>query len=129
MRLMINAKLAGASLGLLFIASARAQSEHGFEVLSSKWEKGVSEVRIKAKDFAQTAKTPVETEIVLRYAGLIQETRDAGGKLVKFLSNGSGTIFGVNLKPATEVNQIYLVIKAKDGQVQISQNLGLVLIP
>ncbi|MFN2622851.1 MAG: hypothetical protein ABR611_08410 [Chthoniobacterales bacterium] len=128
-RLRLNLKSTGAALAVLFIASALAQTQHGFELFSSTWEKGVSEVHIKARDFAQTAQTPVETEIVIRYTGIVQEIRDVRGKPLKFLSNRNGTIFGVNLRPATEVNQIYLVVKAREGQVQISQNLGLVLIP
>jgi hypothetical protein len=105
------------------------EPEHGFDLVSNKWEKGVTEIQLKCRNPAQESGGFGETIISARYEGLIQGVTNKYGKGVGILRNLDSTITGVNLKPATEVNQIYLVIKGSGEQIQIYQDFSLILIP
>jgi len=112
---------------LLFPIIVTASEPRGFELVTKTWEKGVSEIRLRTTHATQTSGSTAETDIVIRFPGVLQQIRGLGGNLTELQQNESGTIVGVNLRPATEVNQIYLVIKAVDGQLHVFQNLNLII--
>ncbi|MGH8095053.1 MAG: hypothetical protein ACREIF_16530 [Chthoniobacterales bacterium] len=113
------------------ILSARlgcAEPDAGFEI-STAWNKGVSQTQLTTHYAVQRSGVLGDTTISTQCEGLIQEVTGSNGKPVAILSNASRTIVGFNLRPATEVNQIYMVVKAKNDQLRVYENLILILLP
>src|SRR5207237_8608750 len=81
-----------------------AQPNEGFELVSSTWEKGISEIRLRTKYSAQNSGRAGQTEIVIRYEGVMQNVRGSSGQRLGIVQNADGTICGVDLRPATEVD-------------------------
>src|SRR5438477_12944845 len=98
---------------LIVLLSARrtllAQVSAGIEVQSSTWEKGIAEVTLRSTFPVQSSGITGETIVKGRCEALIQKVTMASGKTADVMQNFSGTIVGLNFRPATEVNQIYLV--------------------
>lgn len=104
-----------------------AETESGIEVIGKTWEKGIAEVALQSRYPIQSSGSSGETVIKARCEGLVQQVAGADGQLADILQNSTRTIVGFNFTPATEVNQIYVVIKA-NNELRIFENLSLLLV-
>lgn len=111
----------------LWLGRSIADGESPWNV-SITFKEGVSAVTLKTGQITQSSGTAGETSIELRRMALIQKVTDASGRPVGILQNLVGTIVGFNLRPATEVNQICLIVKGGDDEITIYQNLSLFLV-
>jgi hypothetical protein len=96
--------------------------------VSTTFKGGVSEVILKTGHLTQTSGTVGETSIEIRSVALIQKVTGPSGSPDAILQNLNGTIAGFNLRPATEVNQICLIVKSGDDEIRVYQNLNSFLV-
>jgi hypothetical protein len=97
----------------------------GIEVQGSTWEKGIAEVTLRSRYPVQSSGVTGETIVKGRCEALIQKVSTPSGKIADIMRNSSGTVVGFNLRPATQVNQIYVVVKGNADDLHVFQNLSL----